>query len=660
MEIRLNLYLPFMTEVNRLRNKYGEEFEKLNGFHNDNLNFTSFIDNFIDSDNVANATIDGNANSNNKDICSLTAEIDKPHTKLLAFNKIFYEITKKYGLATANEWLETEWNGGFYLHDAPSSSFKPYCFAYDLDEVIKRGLYFINGFRNEAPKHLDSYTHDVLEFVSWTSNRTSGACGLPSFLIYSFYFWKHDCETGYFVKSPEYHRTQGFQKIIWGLNQPYLRVNQSAFTNFTIMDRPYLEEMFGGVTYPDGTFVIDYIDDIIQYEKDFMKEISKTREKAMFTFPVLTYSLLYKNGKFVDEEFARWCSKHNMKWADSNFFVSSDITSLSSCCRLVSSYKDLENDAKKDGKELTGFINSIGGTALKIGSVKVNDINLSHIAYEVYRDYPDASKEERKKNYISVLKHRVELCMKVLDIIRHIIKRNVEKGLLPNYQKGLIDIERQYCTIGIGSMYETIEYFDMINVDEVGNKSYSNEGFKFACDILDTITEVKNEVKHKEGYDYSFNIEASPSERSAAILYHKDELQFVNIPKETMYSNQWVALTEKCTLQEKVRLSRVLDNKVSGGQILHVNLSAPFITEEQAWKTLNYLASSGVIYFAFNLRISSCKNGHGFIGTNTCPFCGEPVEDTWQRIVGFLTPSKAYSKERDAEFSHRYWYNLND
>ena len=56
--------------------------------------------------------------------------------------------------------------------------------------------------------------------------------GLPSFLVYSFYFWKKDCEAGFFIKSPEYYRDQEFQRIIYKLNQPYLRVNQSAFTNF--------------------------------------------------------------------------------------------------------------------------------------------------------------------------------------------------------------------------------------------------------------------------------------------------------------------------------------------------------------------------------------------------------------------------------------------
>ena len=95
----------------------------------------------------------------------------------------------------------------------------------------------------------------------------------------------------------------------------------------------------------------------------------------MFTFPVLTYSLLYRDGKFVDENFARWCSDHNTTWNDSNFFISGDVNTLSNCCRLLS-----------DTSKLNAFINSIGGTALSIGSVKVNTINLMRIALETECD----------------------------------------------------------------------------------------------------------------------------------------------------------------------------------------------------------------------------------------------------------------------------------
>ena len=101
-----------------------------------------------------------------------------------------------------------------------------------------------------------------------------------------------------------------------------------------------------------------------------MDVIDETREENMFTFPVLTYSLLYKDGKFQDEVFARWCSDHNMKWSDSNFFVSDNVGVLSNCCRLLS-----------ETTKLDAFINSIGGTALSVGSCRVSTINLVRIAH---------------------------------------------------------------------------------------------------------------------------------------------------------------------------------------------------------------------------------------------------------------------------------------
>lgn len=89
------------------------------------------------------------------------------------------------------------------------------------------------------------------------------------------------------------------------------------------MDRCYLVEMFGGKEFPsalttkDGQkspYMIDFIEELIETEKRFMEVLSDIRNVSMFTFPVLTYSLLYKDGKFQDEEFARWANKHNMKW----------------------------------------------------------------------------------------------------------------------------------------------------------------------------------------------------------------------------------------------------------------------------------------------------------------------------------------------------------
>ena len=633
MNVELKFNKDFERTLNSLKEKYGEDFEILNGIHDTQMNFSDFIDAFVDK-NVADVTIDSNANASNKDITSFRNEKGKSIDKAIAANKIFYEIKKKYGLKTAKEWLETEYTGGFYLHDFPSTTYVPYCYAYDLSRLAKEGLFFLSNYNSQPPKHLTTFIDDVIEFISFMSNRSSGAVGIPNILVWTYYFWKKDCETGYIINNPDYYIKQSFQKLIYRLNQPFMRVDQSAFVNVSIFDREYYEALFGGLEFPDGSFAIDYVDEFIEHQKIFMEVVSQIRQENMFTFPVLTYSLLYKDGKFVDEEFARWCSDHNCKWNDSNFFVSGDVTTLSNCCRLLS-----------DTSKLEGFINSIGGTALSIGSVKVNTINLVHIFYEI-------EEELSEKKYLSILKKRTTLCCKTLDRIRHIIQRNTEKGLLPNYCDGGIEMSKQYCTIGILGLYEVMDKFGYITTDEFGNKFYTDKGIEFSEKIFNVLNDIKDNFTD----EYSFNIESVPAERAAVNLCAKDNVMFGR-SDNFIYSNQWIPLTEKCTINEKIRTSAILDNKCSGGAIAHINIDNNFPSTDMAWEMLNYIASQGVIYFCYNTKINVCKNHHGFVGTEICPECGEEKSDTYQRVVGFLTPSKSYSKDRFKEFSARQWYD---
>lgn len=993
MQYNVPLSAEFTKALKRLEDKYGEEMTVLNGLSDSQLGFTTFIDNFIDKQTVADASIDGNANVGHKDVVALQKEMTKPVSKLLSLNKIHYELMKKYGLDTANAWLEGEWNGRFYLHDAYSATFLSYCYAYDLDRLAREGLYFIPDFNGEAPKHLTTFTDFVGEFVSYAANRSSGAVGLPSFLVYSFYFWKRDCEDGYASKDAEYYARQEFQRITYKLNQPYLRVNQSAFTNFSIFDHNYFESLFGGKEFPtelttaDGdksAFMIDFVEEFIEYQKLFMRVVSEIRSHNMMTFPVLTISLLYRDGKFVDEGFARWANRHNMKWADSNFYISDSVDTLSNCCfdgsqmtltrssdgvslmsfkelyeakwkdtrrnltvfhngswvkgkvvrlprrkmyevitannkkilvtdnhKNVTLRGDIETTALNtddylafntvaldsmhcvdrplsynqgfligmylgdgcmsgedkehitttvelslnqnkydnslevlddavhaidknvdvklnkqynnvypvtirsqavaqfirrfvngrysfekvlnmnsllyskefrqgilDGYYLTdggnsnriyttspmlaenieclatslglcttidvsdrtdepciirgkafnhnypvycvrwyermnrrtrkdvyimhnntmyfkvksirqvdtsdeccycfemnnasepyftlpngiithncrlvsnitnlGYFNSIGGTALEVGSVKVSTVNLARIAYEV----TDTS------DYLDRLREVCILDLKVLDRVRGIITRNIEKGLLPNYTYGLMHMKNQYNTIGINGLFEALDHFGMIKRDEFGYASYTEDGLKFAQELLATINATKDEFASDK--DYMINVEQVPAERCAAILMEKDKLLFPDERYELpLYGNQWIPLGIKCTMNEKIRLSSIMDKACNGGSIAHINIDKPMSDEDEAWELLNHIAEEGVTYFAFCTRISACKHNHGFYG-DVCPECGEPKVTTYQRVVGFITPEKNYSKERKAEFKKRTWFDLDN
>ncbi len=643
MNINIRLDKNFTTQYNKLQAEYGTEIARLNGFDDNQLSYTDFIDNFIDEPTVADASIDGNSNVRRKDIVTLLTEMPKPHRKLLAYNKIYCEYQKLYGFKAANEWLEREWTGQLYTHDADTSTFKHYCFAYDLKDLAEKGLYFLNeAFNAKPPKHLITFVDFVKEYINFASNRSSGAVGLPNIIPYMFYFWKQDVENDYLgIKSlgqEEVYARQNVQRFIYAVNQPCVRDGQqSAFTNTSVFDREYLEALFGGAEFPNGEFMIDYIEEIMQFQKLYMEVMSDIRSENMFTFPVSTISLVRENGKFKDEEFAKWAIKHNMKWSDSNLFIDDSVSSLSNCCRLKS---DIEN---------LGYFNSVGGTALKVGSVKVVTVNLARLALDT----------NTIEEYLEELKKRTLCCVRTLHVIRHIIKRDVEKGLLPNFSYELVDFKHLYNTIGFIGIYETMKKLGCTASDEFGNTFYTNNAKIFGKQIFDTMREVADEFIKDNDCDYMINTEQIPAENAAAKLMKKDKFFYpnANIYDLPLYGNQFIPLGIKTTLHERVRVQAMFDGFCNGGSILHANIDAPFDSFEKAYDMTCYIADTGVTYFAWNTKIQACEDNHAFYGS-TCPVCGKPVDSEFTRIVGFYTQIKTWSSERKAEYKMRKWESV--
>ena len=639
--INIKLNKNFTTQLNKLQTEYGEEFARINGLSDDQLNFTAFIDNFIDSETVADASVDGNANVGHKDIITMLNEMPKAHQKLLALNKLYYEINKKYGFKTANRWLELEWNKSLGLHDAHTSTMLPYCFAYDLKDLAEKGLYFIENFNAQPPQHLTTFVDFVKEHCSYACNHSAGAVAYPNLIPYMFYFWKKDIDSGYLGLTKEYGEKfakQQIQRLIYALNQPFLRNSiQSAFTNVNFFDHPYFEAIFGGSEFPDGTFMIDYEEDIINFQKLFLTEMSEIRHQNMMTFPVSTISLLTtEKGSFVDEEFARWACEHNRIWNDSNWFVDSSVTSLSSCCRLKNNIEEL------------GYMNTIGGAALKVGSVKVSTINLARIAYET----------NNEQEYLTQLKNTLEINLKLLDCQRNIIQRNIEKGLLHTFDCKMIEMEYLYSSIGIMGIFETMKKFGYTYEDDFGNTYYKEEAFSFGKKIFKVIHNTKDLFLLDK--NYHINLEAIPGEAMAARFQQADEILYPDqvIKDLPLYGNQWIPLGIKTTIQERIRIAAAFSEYCSGGDILHINVDAPFDSFDKAWDMLNYVAQSGVKYFAFTGKINACKTNHAFYG-DVCPICGGPVDTVYSRIVGFFTPIRSYSKPRLAEWKLREWHNIN-
>ena len=96
MNINVKLSKNFTTAFNKMQEKYGEEFARLNGFSDEILSYTDFISNFIDSETVADVSVDGNANVGHKDIVTLLNEMPKPHRrkKLILNSIVTYKISE--------------------------------------------------------------------------------------------------------------------------------------------------------------------------------------------------------------------------------------------------------------------------------------------------------------------------------------------------------------------------------------------------------------------------------------------------------------------------------------------------------------------------------------------------------------------------------------
>lgn len=645
MNISIKLDKNFTTQYNKLQEEFGTDMARLNGFDDKQLSYTDFIDNFIDEKVVADSSIDGNSNVRRKDIVTLLSEMPKPHRKLLAYNKIHYEYQKAYGFKAANDWLYREWVGQIYTHDSDTASFKHYCFAYDLEDLANNGLFFLSDTFNPKPaKHLTTFVDFVKEYINFASNRSSGAVGLPNLIPFMFYFWHKDVQSDYLgirTSGQEInYAKQNVQRFIYAVNQPCVRDGQqSAFTNTSVFDRPYFEALFGGSVFPDGTPMIDYEEDIIKFQKLYMEVMSDIRAENMFTFPVSTISLLRQNKKFVDEEFATWAIKHNMRWSDSNLFIDDSVSSLSNCCRLKSDIRNL------------GYFNSIGGTALKVGSVKVSTINLARLAL-------DTNSEEE---YLTELEARTLSNVRALHIIRNIIKRNVEKGLLPNFTHKLVDFEHLYNTIGFIGVYETMKKFGYTYVDQFGNTFYTKQAAVFGKKIFETIRATADKFLADNKCDYLINTEQIPGESAASKLMNKDKFFYpdADIYDLPLYGNQFIPLGIKTTLQERVRIQAMFDGFCSGGSILHANIDAPFNSFDKAYQMTEYIADQGVTYFAYNTKIQACEDNHAFYGT-TCPKCGKPISTEYTRVVGFYTPVKTWSKERNQEYKMRKWEKINE
>jgi len=576
---------------------------------------------------------DGNANTRDRYMGILLKEFNNYYEKTENYRILFNKIAKIYDPTLAIQFLMDDILGVIYTHNSVNISTKPYCFAYDFDKLVEKGAFFTDIYDRPA-KHLDSFIQHVIEFVAVTCRETTGAVGMPALFPYMWYFWDQDVKSGY-TNDPDRYLKQQIQMLVYKLNGSEMRMNESAFTNTSIMDESYLEHFFGDRLFPNGEPVIKYIDEIVEFEKVYLQNVNDILKDKIMTFPVNTDCVLYNKDeeKFENEETARAFSDLNVKWSNSNVYCGTDISTLSTCCRVLNNV-DVMNEKQK----LRGFSNFIGGSDLNIGSVAVITINLPHIAY--------TCKQKEQSNFFSHLGSVTQRVCQYLHCVRAVIQDMIDSKVLKVYDLGLIDINRQFNTVGFIGLYDAFQIFSTPDADD------SNYILTLEQLALETIRE-RTEYFAKD-QDYSINIEQIPGESACVKLAQKDKITFGNnIQTITCYSNQWIPLSEYRSIKDRAEYAAVLDKLCGGGSILHINLDSPFNNADQAWEVQKTMAKLGVIYYANNTKISVDENEHGFYG-DTC-WCGNPKVGEATRPVGFITLVKNWIPSRQEEYKTRKW-----
>lgn len=640
---------------------YREQHKKIRDNVARNL---QFIDNFVKSDNTANATIDDNSNVATHNIAVMNTEIHKEDNKETNIRIWYDKIKELYGKELAEQFL-IDINTILYPHDLSSQIGMPYCVAITLYPFLKNGIKDIGGL-SAAPKNIDSFCGLFVNLVFAIAAQYKGAVATPGMLLCMDYFLRKEWGDNYYQK-PETIITsehclrqmtiqkqihQYFQQICYSLMQPSgSRGNQACFWNLSIFDKPFFDTMYGDFYFPDGTK--PKWESLTWLQKDFMHWLNEERLKCILTFPVVSLCLIYQNHKFLDEDLYQFAAKEYAE-GDSFFtYISDSADSLSSCCRLSS----------KLSKPQFNFTN--GQLSEMTGSKNVITLNLNRIIQDWYKMMETHNsgwnKDRAKESYPDLIDYIredgaiLDRVYKYQTAYNEILKYLYEKNLLTVYNAGFINMKKQYLTIGINGLNQAAEFLDM--------KCNKNKQYEEFCSMI--FSSIKEQNALHKTKDCMFNTEFTPCESAAIKLYNRDKKDGYWVPKDTNLYASYIFKPNDIEIPvlDKIHLhgKEVCGDNLDGGSACHVGLDS-HLDKEQYLKIIKYAAEEGCKYFTFNVPNSECDDC-GFITKHPiteCPKCGSKHISYYDRVIGYLTKISNWSKGRQIEQKTRVYTKKED
>lgn len=633
-----------------LKKKYNiqnsETTQKLllsHGMAKENFDFIKNVEKIF-SNNIADVSLDANANKNETTISGIMNEATIPVNKVVGYRSLYRKIKEMYGKTEAKRLMGEMFDYSLALADSSKITL-PYCFSIDASKIVIEGRNF--GMLPSGPSHrLSSYFSALNETVHQLSNHIAGALAIGSLFFdvahILLYHEKYNIED---LKNTTVRKyiENCFQNFVHSVNHLSRNAVESPFTNISVFDRQklktfltpdnmgwYFDEDFGINESDKEEYIIQYIGELQSIFMDFFDKGDPMNGGRNYRFPVVTLNISKEinNGsiRIMDEEFVKKISKHEIYRY--NILVSEG-SKVASCCRLLNNFELLE---------IGGQMNSFGGSGISLGSHRVVTINFNRIALE-------ASSFE---NYKEILNERIESSSKILEAHRMLIKDLIDAGYQPFMKRGWLRLERMFSTLGVIGVVEAQETLKTkFNVSE---------------DVIEVSLKVLNDKARELTINTGniYNIEQIPGESMAPKLAMVDKMLFgeSNVPYE-LYSNQFVPLWADANIYERMKVDGKYNQLFTGGGIVHFNLGER-VSEEQAKSLIKYAAEVGCEHFALNPVYSECESGHNSFGKHEeCPVCGKKIVNYYTRVVGFFVPVSSFNTtRRNWEFPKRLFTKI--
>ena len=633
-----------------------------------------YIQEYVNSNaNAASSSeTDDNANVLLKNVANLNGEVYKNINRQVQRRRMKQKLASMYSNKLSNQYLKDLNSHIIYAHD--ESSFPvvmPYCSAYSLYPLLTDGVGNIDGVTPLAPKNLDSFCGQFVNLVFLLASQVKGAVAFGGlFVAFNWYCVKEWGKDYYKLKDKnvftdinktqrtiEQQIIQYFQQIIWGINQPAgNRSSQSPFTNVSYYDKNYYAAMFEDFAYPDTTKPtweqIDYL------QRLFMRTLNKERLTSVIAFPVETMCLL-SNGKddILDVEYKEFTAQMYAEGHSFFTYISDSPTALASCCRL-------RNEITEN---VFSFTNGLSG--LKTGSCNVITLNLNRIVQDWFKTIPNYEdhivdnkcsapyewlqsiiESEFKSYFVKIL----ERIYKYHTAYKTMLYELEQKHMLSASDAGYIRIQDLYSTIGLNGINEAAMFLGI-------NVSYNKDYIDFCRMITSTILE---QNKLHSTFKFKFNSEFVPAESLGVKNFNWDKQDDYWVPDDgrVLYNSYFYDAHDDTSVFDKLKLhGKEMTETLDGGVGCHLNLDE-HLSQQQYIKVIEYAIKVGCTYFTFNIPNTKCDDC-GFITKHNvynCPKCNSDNLTKYTRIIGYLRPTKAFSKGRQIEEKQRTYTKLDN